>query len=50
MSAEPFGEGSAPRLLTNVNCQGSEDNVLDCDGTVSDGSSCITSGVACQGT
>ena len=49
MSAESFGEGSALRLLTNVNCQGNETTLLDCERTVYTGSSCVTSGVACQG-
>ena len=49
MNADPFGEGITPRLLTNVNCSGSESTLLDCGGTDFIGVTCPTAGVVCQG-
>ena len=49
MNADPFGEGRTPRLLTNVNCSGSESTLLDCGRTDFIGVTCPTAGVVCQG-
>ena len=49
MSAEPFTEGLAPRLLTDVSCNGTENSLLECQATMYTGDSCLTSGVSCQG-
>ena len=49
MNADPFGEGRTPRLLTNVNCSGSESTLLDCGRTNFSGVTCPTAGVVCQG-
>ena len=49
MNADPFGEGSVSRLLTSVNCSGSESTLLDCGRTNFNGITCPTAGVVCQG-
>ena len=49
VNADPFGEGRTPRLLTNVNCTGSESNLLDCGWTDFIGVTCAVAGVVCQG-
>ena len=49
VTADPFGEGDATRLVTNVNCSGSESTLLDCDRTDFVGVTCPTVGVVCQG-
>ena len=49
MNADPFGEGSVSRLLTSVNCSGSESTLLDCGRTDFDGVTCPTAGIVCQG-
>ena len=50
MSADPFSEGEAERLITNVRCIGNESKLLDCDFDNFEGFICTTSGVICQGT
>ena len=47
--ADPFGEGDATRLVTNVNCSGSESTLLDCSRSDFVGVTCPTAGVVCQG-
>ena len=49
VTADPFGEGDATRLVTNVNCSGSESTILDCGRTDFVGVTCQTVGVICQG-
>ena len=49
MNADPFGEGRTPRLLTSVNCSGSESTILNCGRTNFNGVTCPTAGVVCQG-
>ena len=49
VSAETFGEGSASRLLSRVDCVGNESSLLQCPTTQYSGGGCVTSGVACQG-
>ena len=49
MNADPFGEGSVSRLLTNVNCSGSESTLLGCGRTDFNSVTCPTAGVVCQG-
>lgn len=49
MTADPFGEGDATRLVTNVNCSGSESTLLDCGRIDFVGVTCPTAGVVCQG-
>ena len=49
ITADPFGEGDAPRLVTNVNCSGSESTLLECGRTDFVGVTCPTAGVVCQG-
>ena len=49
MNADPFGEGDATRLLTNLNCSGSESTLLDCGRNEFIGVTCPTAGVVCQG-
>ena len=49
MNADPFGEGIAPRLLSNISCSGSESSLLDCTKTGFNGVTCPTAGVVCQG-
>lgn len=49
VNADPFGEGDATRLLTNVNCSGSESTLLDCGRNEFIGVTCPTAGVVCQG-
>ena len=49
MSADPFSEGEAERLITNVHCIGNESKLLDCDFDNFEGFICTTSGVICQG-
>ena len=49
VSAEPFGEGSASRLLSRADCVGNESSLLQCPTTPYSGGGCVTSGVACQG-
>ena len=49
MNADPFGEGDTTRLITNVNCSGSESSILECSRTKFVGVTCPTVGVVCQG-
>ena len=49
VNADPFGEGDATRLITRVNCSGSESTLLDCSSSDFVGASCPTAGVVCQG-
>ena len=49
LNADPFGEGDATRLLTNVECSSSESSLLDCGRTNFVGITCPTAGVVCQG-
>ena len=50
IGADLFSEGSAPQLLTNVNCYGNESNLLECEAPPFTGINCPTSGAVCQGT
>ena len=47
--SDPFGEGDATRLLTNVECSSNESTLLDCGRTNFVGITCPTAGVVCQG-
>ena len=49
VDADSFGEGSAPRVLTAINCLGNESNLLECQRVEYRAGNCITSGVVCQG-
>ena len=49
VNADPFGEGDAARLITRVNCSGSESTLLECSRSEFVGVTCPTAGVICQG-
>ena len=45
-----FSEGLGPNLVSNVNCSGTETEILDCAHiTDTRGYTCDTAGVVCQG-
>ena len=45
-----FSEGLSPGVITNVNCSGTETDILKCEYEFdSQGFSCDTAGVVCQG-
>ena len=47
---EYFSEGLGPNLVSNVNCSGTETEILDCAHiTDTRGYTCDTAGVVCQG-
>lgn len=49
VDADSFREGSTPRVLTELQCDGEELEVLECPHTLFQGFSCATSAVICQG-
>lgn len=49
VNADPFSEGDAARLITRVNCSGSEATLLECSRSEFVGVTCPTAGVVCQG-
>ena len=49
ITSELYRENSLPSLLMDVDCNGSEHNILECSHTSGVGRSCGDAGVVCQG-